>query len=206
MYKNLFSIVILDKMMPDFDEIKDEMVSHIMKLYDGKRTENHPLTLNSGGLVLMPHLEEQFDLKSVPGGDRLCAFIEEEARAYWKEMNYDDEREPFIRYTWSCLGFPGSQWKLHYHLPSVFGGCFYLDAEPDRGNIIFEDPMDYILGSQPYKEPGDFMYFEKEVDAITGKLLMFPAYLKHRVGVNTSDKTRLIVGYDIGVRDKPKSK
>jgi uncharacterized protein (TIGR02466 family) len=200
MYKTLFSIVILEKMMPDFNEIQEEIVSYVTKLYEDKCTKEHPLSLNSGGLVLMPQYEEKFDLRNVPGGDRICKFIEDEARKYWKELNYDPDREPFIRYTWSCLGFPGSHWKLHYHLPSTFSGCFYLDAEPDRGNIIFEDPMDYILGSQPYSEQGDFMYFEKEIEAVSGKLLMFPAYLKHRVGINKSNKTRLIIGYDIGCK------
>ena len=65
----------------------------------------------------------------------------------------------------------------------------YLDASPEQGNIVFENPMDLIIGGQPIKMP--YKNFTHEVEVVTGDLILFPGYLKHFTKPNLTNRPRV---------------
>jgi hypothetical protein len=82
-----------------------------------------------------------------------------------------------------------------------FTAVLYIDASPQQGNLILENPMDTVLMTQPIS-PTVTYPMVKEIIVNSGDLIMFPGYLKHRVNPNVTDTDRLILGFNIGCRGK----
>jgi ectoine hydroxylase-related dioxygenase (phytanoyl-CoA dioxygenase family) len=57
--------------------------------------------------------------------------------------------------------------------------------------------MDQLLASQPINYRQKYQ-FEYEMSVETGDFVLFPAYLRHRVLPNTTDRDRLILGVNYG--------
>ena len=82
-----------------------------------------------------------------------------------------------------------------------FTAVLYIDASPEQGNLIIENPMDMVLMTQPISPTVNYPMV-KEMPVKSGDLVMFPGYLKHSVRPNTINKNRLVLGFNIGCKGK----
>jgi ectoine hydroxylase-related dioxygenase (phytanoyl-CoA dioxygenase family) len=80
-----------------------------------------------------------------------------------------------------------------------FTGVIYIDASSEQGNLFIDNPLDTVLMTQPISP--DVKYpMGQELEVSAGDLIMFPGFIKHRVKPNTTDKNRLVLGFNIGCR------
>ena len=144
--------------------------------------------------------EGKFKLENISYGSVIETFVNEHLKIYWNQLHYTEDFEPYIVNCWATRSTNGASWGSHAHPPFPLAGVFYVNASPEQGNIVFESPLEILLGCQPIKDIGTCPFFEHTEDAISGKLLLFPGWLKHKVQSNPTDNPRVIFGFDIGQR------
>lgn len=130
----------------------------------------------------------------------LITFTEAAAKDYWNELGYFPGLEPFILEVWANKTARGGWIHSHLHLSLPFTAVYYVDASPEQGNIVFENPSDLLLSAQPVNYYEGRYQFEQELEVNSGDLLIFPGYMKHHVLPNNTDRDRLILGLTFGAR------
>lgn len=94
---------------------------------------------------------------------------------------------------WANVNPPGCANVRHNHAKSVLSGVFYIRVPKDSGNLVLEDPRDaaQMLGGLP-----DILLDPVEIPPKEGVLLIFPAWLPHRVEKNRSSEDRISVAFN----------
>jgi uncharacterized protein (TIGR02466 family) len=93
---------------------------------------------------------------------------------------------------------PGEITQSHTHKPTVLSGVYYVDKPENSGDLVFVD-VNQFHDYSPKLLPG-------EVDPITspqivfkadeGTMLVFPAWLPHKVPRNNSGRNRVSVSFN----------
>ncbi len=77
---------------------------------------------------------------------------------------------------------PGSRTGLHDHKKNAFmSGVFYLDVPKNSGNLFFQNKTQEEL----------------EIKSESGKMLLFPPSIKHRVSENKSSGNRISLAFNL---------
>ena len=103
-----------------------------------------------------------------------------------------------ISSSWANI-YPRGEYVLpHAHPNCQLSGVFYVAAEPGRGDILFYSPLEYHKSSDipRYTKQGPVSYETVPYTARTGRLILFPNWLKHTTLPNTSSKDRIIVSFN----------
>jgi len=106
---------------------------------------------------------------------------------------------------WFNIASPGHFQEFHNHPNSHFSAVYYVQAEPNAGNIIFKNlenfAEQFII---PYIGDKDSIGSFKSCYYIPepGKLLIFRSNLLHMVEQNASDKDRISVAMNFVMEKK----
>ena len=101
---------------------------------------------------------------------------------------------------WCNVNTYGDYNTLHNHRGSILSGVFYVDVpDENMGNINFQrsDDIEYYL--PPLKEYNNFTGEKASYKPETGKVLIFPSWLKHSVDGSRSKKERISISFNYGV-------
>ena len=101
---------------------------------------------------------------------------------------------------WFSVNSYGDYTTLHNHRDSVLSGVFYVDIpDENMGKINFErsDDISYFL--PPLESYNNFTGERASYQPETGRVLIFPSWLKHSVDANRSKKNRISVSFNYGV-------
>lgn len=197
MILDIFPTRIYQSTYPKAAELKDTLFPKITEILDAAAINNN--TFMQNGTVCSYNtgsdLHNQFPIETA----EIVEFVNAAAREYWKVCNYHNELEPFVYQMWANATPKGGWVENHLHGNMPFTAVLYVDASPEQGNLVLENPLDSLLMTQPIG--ADVQYpMRYEVPVKTGDLVMFPGYLKHSVKQNITDRTRLIVAFNIGCR------
>ena len=96
---------------------------------------------------------------------------------------------------WTTSAPKGGHVTFHNHNPGITAGVFYIDAEPEQGNLYLLNPNDTALSQIHYNH---YNYQNKwyEFEVKSGKLILFPGHLYHMVPKNPTDRRRRIISFD----------
>jgi uncharacterized protein (TIGR02466 family) len=191
MLKNIFPLQIYEVDFPNYDLIKDNLLSDIMtlfnknlELYSKHRLFNQSYSLEGteDGMYRDLHLRLEYP--------ELMSWIQEQVINYWRAMQYSRFVTPEIVHMWSNLTPKGGNIIQHNHSPFEIAGSFYVDASPDQGCLVLVDPNELIRGRLPYydsqeSKQGRF-FFDHVVEPRPGKLVLFPGWLYHKTQKNPS--------------------
>jgi uncharacterized protein (TIGR02466 family) len=194
---NLFPITVYRDCYPKVQELKESLFSKLDKVFNDTKNNNNVFmrngTLCSYNSNSNLHREFPEETKAV------IEFVEKSAQKYWNDLNYHKELTPFIFQMWANRTPRGGYINSHLHGNMPFTAVLYVDASPEQGNIVIENPLEMILMTQPIGP--DVKYpMGQELEVNTGDLIMFPGYIRHSVKPNTTDRDRLILGFNIGCR------
>ena len=131
----------------------------------------------------------------------ITQFVESHAKIYWDNIEYYNDVCPKIYQSWITKYHHGGFIDKHDHIPASISAVLYLSASPEQGNVVFENPLELWLRTQPYsadKLKGSF--FEQEIPVATGDLILFPSYLRHWTQPNRSQKDRIIMSFNLCYR------
>ena len=126
----------------------------------------------------------------------------------WKGLNFYPGLTPTIREMWLNETAPGGISVLaHNHSPYPLVGVIYLKAEEGMGNIIFENPNNLVVGTQPHNwsGPNDINGgIQTTVNVRTNDVILFPGWLRHSGEINLTTENRYAISFNIGcVGDYP---
>jgi uncharacterized protein (TIGR02466 family) len=207
MLKNIFPLQIYEVDFPNYDLIKDNLLSDIMtlfnknlELYSKHRLFNQSYSLEGteDGMYRDLHLRLEYP--------ELMSWIQEQVINYWRAMQYSRFVTPEIVHMWSNLTPKGGNIIQHNHSPFEIAGSFYVDASPDQGCLVLVDPNELIRGRLPYydsqeSKQGRF-FFDHVVEPRPGKLVLFPGWLYHKTQKNPSNDPRVVIGLNAGLMYK----
>lgn len=100
---------------------------------------------------------------------------------------------PKIVESWASLFRKNSYGHIHSHAQSDIAGVYYFKTNGDDGNIFFEAPAPNLDTSTHFQHLAG-RYCHKPVD---GKLILFPAWLRHGIETNTTDSDRISISFNI---------
>ena len=109
------------------------------------------------------------------------------------------DRQPVLGNMWANINPPGSFNQLHLHPNCLFSGVYYISAPKNSGELIISDPRPGVQQIKPVTKneplPKD-VWRELFLEPQEGRLLMFPAWLWHRVEINKSEYLRISISFN----------
>ena len=99
---------------------------------------------------------------------------------------------------WATVLAPGAEHRVHDHPNNFLSGVYYLRTHAGADTINFHDPRSQAGIIRPpvtelTAENTDMVVMR----VMDGTLLLFPAYLRHSVGVNASTEERTSISFNI---------
>ena len=93
-----------------------------------------------------------------------------------------------IKDSWVTKFLPGDTAQVHDHRPDVLSGVYYIKATGNEGNLRLINPLTYdnFVGNLDF-----------EIIPVTGKLVLFPGWLKHQVLQNNSTNERISLAFNL---------
>ena len=191
----LFPDPIFHYKLENYKQINKELLNYILELQKKDKKGNN--RSNRGGWH-----SPNFDLVN-PGPpinfinsfkDFLKHIIEDEIG--WE---YIPNKQRVVA-MWAIINKKNSYNVKHNHQNCYLSAVYYIKKPENSGDITFIDPKQV----RTYRSPRIENYTEYSREAVTikpeeGDLIVFPSYLYHEVGVNLSDKDRVIISFNIDI-------
>jgi uncharacterized protein (TIGR02466 family) len=202
--RSIFPTLIYEVDFPNFEEIKEDVFNvvlpHFNDPFENKKRVDH----FSDGTTIKT-LSTKFDVHKNPKLNFLVEFIETHCKIYWKDSGYTNTIDPYITVMWALLTSKGGFTAPHNHNPWPIGGAFYVNADNGTGDLFLENPLEMLLGKQPVDIDGPTIYTER-IKVKSGKLVLFPGWMRHHSQTNTTDGQRMVLGFTAGsiLESKPK--
>ena len=190
---DLFAIKIYKTQYSAVDQIRTGLFPKLADLFESTKTNNVEsmydgtlCTYNTNSL-----------LQNYPETKEFVDWAEEQARIFWKELRYSPLLDPKVIQIWANET-PHSGWiRSHIHGSMPLTGVLYVNASPEMGNLVIENPLDSILASQPMDYAAQ-EHLHHEIEVHTGDFVIFPGWIRHHVKPNTTNEKRLILGVNFG--------
>lgn len=202
---DIFPLTIYEAEYPEFNKIQGALIDHISKNFNSEfinEYNGHDHPLRAGALT---RIYDGFEYEETgrniddPNLKSLFDWITEQGKEYWKILNLSTYLDPYVLQLWVTAVARGGFVASHNHNPVPVSGVFYLNAEPAMGNLFFENPLDLVLG----RSPNSFTNrtptrFNHEISAVSGKLVLFPGWMKHFTRPNPTDELRMSMAVNFG--------
>lgn len=131
----------------------------------------------------------------------LIALLQESVRGAlsFLEVDYGEFE---ITGCWANINPPGGLNSSHDHPNNYLSGVYYVSVPEGTGKIEFADPR---AGAgtivPPVKTWNKFTCTKVTVDVKEGRIVLFPAWLKHAVPVNRSRQERVSISFNVMFRN-----
>lgn len=136
-------------------------------------------------------------LHTLPAFAEFVAFVEDAARGVLRFLKLD-HMPARITGCWANVNPPGAHHPLHHHPNNYLSGVYYAQAGAGASVILFEDPRPQVaMIVPPHRELTPYTVNATPVEARAGRLVMFPAWLKHTVPINTAEEERISVSFNL---------
>jgi hypothetical protein len=202
---NLFSNPVYEVEFPNFDGIQQDVINTVTQNFNNEfinEYHQHAHPLRMGALIrIYEHYANDGISNKIENENlkRIFDFITEHGKEYWKILNLSRHLDPYVLQLWVTAVKQGGFIASHNHNPVPVSGVFYIKAEPRLGNLFLENPLDLILGKSPYQaDERTPTRFNFEIQAMSGKLILFPGWMKHFTSPNPTDEIRLSMAVNFG--------
>ena len=94
---------------------------------------------------------------------------------------------------------PGGMNMPHIHPNALFSGVYYVKSQPNCGRLKIIDSRPGVQYNMPMRKPGDpgkDLWRDINIEPVTGRIVMFPAWLWHGVEENKSNDIRISVSFN----------
>ncbi len=174
----------------DFDEIdRDEIINYC---YERKKIDEGMSFSNCGGWhsSVDTIMNDNIITKTLGKGFRESIFT-----------SIDHKHSANITY-WININPPKSYNTSHTHPDSHFSGVMWIKTPKDSGDLRLDSPHEF----SGYGETTSYLKEVQEntsaagsfiIEPQEGKMITFPAYLRHEVKINESDEDRISISYNI---------
>lgn len=112
------------------------------------------------------------------------------------------ERINFALEGWFNVTDPGGYNIRHAHPRVLMSGCYYLKVPEKSGNIVFSDPRPGAVHAPMVMSKPPMMH-EVTIAPKEGQMLVFPAWLDHRVEENEASESRVSIAMNANSHRAP---
>ena len=109
------------------------------------------------------------------------------------------DRKPMLGNMWANINYSGGYNRPHVHPNCLYSGVYYVKTQPQCGELVVNDPRPGIQTMMPTRKQGQppkHLWREAHIEPVTGRLIMFPAWLWHCVEENKSNDVRISVSFN----------
>ncbi len=184
----LFPTIIYIKDLPNPNELNSYLEKHIVewsKNDPGVKKTNvngwHSQTDMNQRKEYEPLIQELFQMQN--------EIIQEE------RLNI----QPKLGNMWANINYKEGFNQSHIHPNSLFSGVYYVKAQPNSGRLHVMDPRPGAQHIMPPRKEGKLsreFWRDSYYEAISGRLIMFPSWLWHKVEPNQSNDIRISVSFN----------
>ena len=101
---------------------------------------------------------------------------------------------------WAIINKPNDFNVIHTHPNSYLSAAYYVKAPEKAGRFVIENPTTVATHSYPAAEKKtEYNIKAAALDIKEGDLLLFPAYLPHKVNENKSDEDRIVISFNVNI-------
>lgn len=198
----LFAHRVYEIELPNYSEIQDLVIKEASAYFNENFSSdynNHDHPIRRGSLQSIYNSRNPVELP--PGLKTVFDFISEHGKIYWENvLGYHDQLHPYILDAWITSVRQGGFVASHNHNPIPVAAVFYIKAGEGQGNLYLENPNDLIIGKAPYKANSGYVpqRFNHEIESRSGKLVLFPGWMKHFTKENTTNDIRISMAVNFG--------
>lgn len=175
----------------------DNIEESLLGEFEKSSPSMSPLEKNGGISTYSTHSS----LHNESFSHELNSIILQHVKRYWKVLNIDSRLEPDIDECWSNIHYQGSSTEYHSHSLMPVVATFYVKAKPNCGELVLINPMEYGLTHIPYEVPIE-QKTETKLEVLSGDLVLFPGWVRHRTEPNFSDDNRIVMSYNFKYKGK----
>jgi len=128
---------------------------------------------------------------------KLKSYIKESANRYHKEIEFSNDTIQMLENIWININQKGNANEWHVHQNAALSGAFYINV---TSPIVFEHPYQHITPFYWNKNNvQNWNVYNSTIWSIMPEpniLLLFPAWLKHKVHVNEEDIDRITISFN----------
>ncbi len=111
-------------------------------------------------------------------------------------------RDLVVTGCWANVNPPGGFNPLHHHPNNFLSAVYYVQTPGAEDQLIFEDPRPQAAMIMPPVLQFNLYNGNKLTFKVSpGRLVMFPAWLKHRVPTNNSNGDRISIAFNLMFRN-----
>ena len=108
-------------------------------------------------------------------------------------------RKPVLGNMWANINPKEGMNQPHIHPNSLFSGVYYVKSNPQAGRLRIYDPRPGAQIVMPVRlegQPPKHLWRDVNINPISGRIIMFPAWLWHSVEPNQSNDLRISVSFN----------
>jgi uncharacterized protein (TIGR02466 family) len=126
---------------------------------------------------------------------KVQAALDEVHRAF----TFNTAMRQVITEAWININGRGHFNYSHDHPGSLFSAVYYVKGGADKGELEFKTPITahtYTISNELVSGFNAFTGHAMVIPPVTGDLLIFPAWLLHRVNMSKSDEDRISIAFN----------
>ena len=101
---------------------------------------------------------------------------------------------------WAIINKPRDFNVIHTHPNAYLSAAYYVKAPENAGKFVIEHPLSVARHSYPaIEKKTEFNVKGAALNIEEGDLLLFPAYLPHKVNENKSDQDRIVISFNVQI-------
>jgi len=164
----------------------------IIKYLNKIKHENHNVGTSAEGGIHTQYFFYPFPTVTETLNDEIHKFIKE-----GPIKDFEVKGTPTIHNSWFIINNKGDFNKPHNHPPYWISGIYYVKAEKDCGDLIFNNNAEMNNYATSYHNYNKYNSKEYRVIPETGMCILFPSWINHFVTPNKTNKDRIAYSFNI---------
>jgi len=135
------------------------------------------------------------DLHTRPAFADFVKLVEMAARGVARFLQVD-HYPMSITGCWANINPRGAYHPTHHHPNNYLSGVYYVAIPESGSRIVFQDPRPSMIMPKP-RQYSRLTANGADTQSKAGRMLIFPAWLKHSVPSNQSDSERISISFNL---------
>lgn len=200
---DIFAHTIYEVDYPEFEKIQSDLITHINSSFETEYVnDRHDHPIRIGKVARLYDRAKRFEMETTIEDSNLknlFDWMSYHGKKYWEILGLSEYLHPHILSMWATSIGRGGFVASHNHNPVSISGVFYVQSNSRLGNLFLENPMDLVLGRSAIKINETIpKRFNHEIESVSGKLVLFPGWMKHFTKPNPTDEIRISLAVNYG--------
>lgn len=135
------------------------------------------------------------DLHTRPAFAEFIKLVETAARGVARFLQVD-QYPMAVTGCWANVNPPGAYHPTHHHPNNYLSGVYYVAVPATGSRIVFQDPRPSMIMPKP-RQYTRLTANGANAECKEGRLLIFPAWLKHSVPTNEGKADRISLSFNL---------